>query len=502
MKKYFLLIYFMSQCLTAQWVATNAAFPGDIKCIASSGTNIFIGAYSGGVYLSTDNGNNWSNASAGLNNTLINSIAVNNTNIYVGTYGGGVNRRSTDNGAMWEPVLSGMESNKNIYSLATIGTNVFAGTESGGAFISTNNGSNWTQIINGLTDNRVYSFAVNGGNLYAGTYYGVFHTTNQGTNWTEVSNNLNINILALAISNSKIYAGTAGGGVYLSDDNGGGWTNVINGFTNQVHLTINALAVSGSNIYAGTVLGGVYLTINNGASWSQVNTGFPNSITISSLAVIGSYLFAGSGGGSGGGGGIIWRRQLSEMQSNISVKNAIPKQWLVISAGSKTISLTNTFQGNIGTLSYTAQSSNNTIATVAIASSTLTVTPVAIGDAVITVTAIDAANNDFFAYSFPVNIGLTDVEGEAIPTEFALYQNFPNPFNPTTNIKFALPKESNVTLRIYNVLGQEVETLVNKVMPAGYHTVDFNATKLSSGMYIYRIEAGDFVQVKKMLLMK
>jgi hypothetical protein len=96
----------------------------------------------------------------------------------------------------------------------------------------------------------------------------------------------------------------------------------------------------------------------------------------------------------------------------------------------------------------------------------------------------------------------TYVDRSFIPKEYALFQNFPNPFNPTTNIKFDLPKESNVTLRVYNILGEEVTTLVNKVMLAGHQSVAFNAAKLASGMYIYRIEAGNFVQVKKMLLIK
>lgn len=191
------------------------------------------------------------------------------------------------------------------------------------------------------------------------------------------------------------------------------------------------------------------------------------------------------------------------LKSNMKIKTTIPKQWLVLSAGAKNYSLANLFEGNIGSLSYTAQSSNTSIATVAVSGTTLTITPVAIGDAVVTVIASDAANNDFFAYSFPVNVGLVGVEdGEIIPTEFSLSQNFPNPFNPTTNIKFGLPKESNVTLRIFNILGEEVATLVNKVMPAGFHTVTFDASRLTSGLYIYRIEADNFVQVKKMMLMK
>lgn len=94
------------------------------------------------------------------------------------------------------------------------------------------------------------------------------------------------------------------------------------------------------------------------------------------------------------------------------------------------------------------------------------------------------------------------VEENGIPTAFELFQNYPNPFNPTTNIKYALPKESRVRIAVFNILGQEVATLVNSVMPAGYHSVDFKANNIPSGMYIYKIETESFSQVKKMLLMK
>jgi fructose-specific component phosphotransferase system IIB-like protein len=86
--------------------------------------------------------------------------------------------------------------------------------------------------------------------------------------------------------------------------------------------------------------------------------------------------------------------------------------------------------------------------------------------------------------------------------KFVLYQNYPNPFNPQTSIKFSLVKAGRTTLKIYNTLGQLVATLVDKKMQAGVYTVSFNAASLSSGMYLYRIESGDFIQVKKMLLLK
>jgi photosystem II stability/assembly factor-like uncharacterized protein len=85
---------------------------------------------------------------------------------------------------------------------------------------------------------------------------------------------------------------------------------------------------------------------------------------------------------------------------------------------------------------------------------------------------------------------------------FHLSQNYPNPFNPSTTINFDLPKTSDVRIEVYNITGQKVVTLLNKKMPAGNHQVEFNAQNLSSGVYFYRIEAGEFQDVKKMILLR
>jgi len=89
-----------------------------------------------------------------------------------------------------------------------------------------------------------------------------------------------------------------------------------------------------------------------------------------------------------------------------------------------------------------------------------------------------------------------------IPESYSLSQNYPNPFNPVTKINFALPKQSFVTMKIYDILGREIKTLVNEVKSAGNYIIDFNASELASGVYYYRIEAGDFKDVKKMILIK
>jgi len=98
--------------------------------------------------------------------------------------------------------------------------------------------------------------------------------------------------------------------------------------------------------------------------------------------------------------------------------------------------------------------------------------------------------------------GVAQNNNNKIPETFVLKQNYPNPFNPSTKISYLLPKASEVTLVVYDLLGREVVTLVNEFRTAGTHTVEFNASNLASGVYLYRIEAGDFKDTKKMLLVK
>jgi hypothetical protein len=94
------------------------------------------------------------------------------------------------------------------------------------------------------------------------------------------------------------------------------------------------------------------------------------------------------------------------------------------------------------------------------------------------------------------------VEVEIAPSEFTLSQNFPNPFNPTTSIKYQIPELSFVKLKVYDVLGNKVVALVNEEKPAGSYEVEFDASKLVSGIYFYKLQAGNFVEIKKMVLLR
>ncbi|MCZ7603959.1 MAG: T9SS type A sorting domain-containing protein [Melioribacteraceae bacterium] len=107
-----------------------------------------------------------------------------------------------------------------------------------------------------------------------------------------------------------------------------------------------------------------------------------------------------------------------------------------------------------------------------------------------------------WTYTWIGNSMISDVEDDELTLSFELSQNYPNPFNPTTTINYTVPTNELVTLKVFNILGQEVKTLVNKVQNAGHHTVSFDASTLASGVYIYRLSSGNFVNTKKMMLIK
>jgi hypothetical protein len=165
----------------------------------------------------------------------------------------------------------------------------------------------------------------------------------------------------------------------------------------------------------------------------------------------------------------------------------------------------------VGATSYHLQLSQNaTITPTVVNDSTLTTTSKAIGSLSLATTyywRVRAKNDGgYSAFSSTrqfstIRTTFIEQSGSGIPTAFALDQNYPNPFNPATTIHFALPSAGLVSLKVFDLLGREVATLVSQELGAGYFTVKWQAD-VPSGMYVYRIQAGDFVQAKKMTLLR
>jgi len=121
-----------------------------------------------------------------------------------------------------------------------------------------------------------------------------------------------------------------------------------------------------------------------------------------------------------------------------------------------------------------------------------------------TLRAVDAAYVGSFIAVGEFSIGVVSVDDreDNIPHEYKVEQNYPNPFNPSTTIRYSIPKEGLVTLKIYNTLGEEIQTLVNEIKQTGNYDITFDAENLSSGVYLYRLSAGNFTENKKMILLK
>jgi len=551
---------FLSTNNGASWTATGliGKVSGyvDVQALAVIGSNLFAGT-DGGLFLSTNNGASWRAVNNGLENAYgINALAVNGSNLFAST-GGGV-FLSTNNGTSWSPAGTPFSS---FSQMVESGTNLFAGTGAG-VFLSTNNGTSWTAA--GLTNVDVLSFAVSGSNLFAGTTnQGVFRSTDNGTSWTAVNTGLIANAVgALAVNGTnlfasilfdccggevfmstddgtswspagtpfsvfsqmikkgtKLFAGT-GDGVFLSTDNGTSWTAA--GLTD---VNVYSFTVNDTNFFAGTDWGGVFLSTDSGISWTDVSTGV--TACVSALAVIGTNLFAGCWNPFDWGTGVFLStdngRSWRAVGTPFSGFSKMIKKGTKLFTGTGDGVFLSTDNGSSWTqtgLTNTAVHSFILIGTYLFAGtdngvflSTDNGTSWApIGLTNNTVGALAENGSNLFAVTGCNGVWrrplseMTSVEeplaDRRLPENFSLEQNYPNPFNPTTSIRYQLSVVSHVTLKVYNSAGREVACLVDRQMPAGNHSTEWNAYGVPSGIYFYRIQAGTYSETKKLVLMR
>jgi photosystem II stability/assembly factor-like uncharacterized protein len=437
--------------------------------------NYIINGNDGGINISTDAGVTWSQP-AQLPNTQFYEIGLDYNNpqkLYGGTQDNNTIRTNTGSLDDWDRILGGDGFYVNIdFNNPNI---IYAEYQNGNLYKSIDGGFNFSRVMNGISGNEKKNWSTpvimshhNSSVLYYGTNR-VYRTTNGAANWSSISPNLTDNIpenrlgtvttIAVAPSDyNVIYAGTDDSHVWVSTNYGANWTDislgpelpyrwvtrvVVDPFdASVVYVTFSGLKWQDPQPH-------IFKSTNMGSTWINISSNLPDA-PVNAFAVDNNnpdWLYCGS-----------------DVGAFVSFNGG--QHWEVLGTGLPVVSV---YDMKIHpTENYLA------IGTHARSMYKLDLNQLAAG-----------ADDDIIS-----------LKG------FELYQNYPNPFNPSTKLSFVIGHSSFVSLKVYDLLGKEVATLVNEEKPAGKYEVVFEASLLTNGVYFYKFQAGSYSETKKMLFLK
>ncbi len=437
---------------------------------APSNTNFVVLGNDGGIDYSSNGGSSWL-ASTSLPITQFYAGEIDNSNpnvILGGTQDNGTNRTLTGGTGNWNSIYGG----DGFYCLVDYSTNqrVYASSQTGGLGRSTNGGSSFVGATSGLDlayTNWMTPYVMDKNTpltLYCGTYR-IHRTTNGMQNWTPISPDLanghvqnlgTITTVDAAKSNPNvIYCGTDDANVWVTTNGGTNWTKIIAGLhyrwvtrvtihpdsANVCYVTLSGYKVDSTGAH-------IFRTTNYGSSWTSISGNLPdapiNDVIIDPANYATLYIAT---------------------DIAVMVTTNRGTNWAVLGTG---------FPTNVPCHDLTLHASTRKLVVWTHGRSAFSIT-------------LD-----------PVGI----IANQNIPNSFKLEQNYPNPFNPTTVISFQLAVNSFTSLKVYDLLGREVATLVNENLNAGTYEVDFDGSNFASGIYFYTLEAEGFVETKKMVLVK
>jgi len=498
-----------------------------------------------------------------ISNTGINALSVlalkvgSDGNLYAGMNNNGSVMRSTNNGATWEMDSVGLGA-RTIWALEEVNGTLFAAAGSVGVFRRTSSG--WVPANTGIATRTVdcllaYGDTLIAGLLTSGTNPVIFRTTNNGATWiagTITSLPSLGSVRALGKDNSgNLYAGMSSSttvlrGLLKSTNGGANWFQ-SNGSMNPLNEEFYAIQFNPvtNTLYAAPNVSGIHKSTDAGVTWVSDSTGMnatvddiliPTTLPPSS-GLQGSMLAACLGQNTEGG---VFVRRINETAwsragLNLFSVNALAEKSGVLYAATNHSSIYKVNYVNIGLpvelmdFGYrkaskgvelfwkTASERNNegfqierrreredwqTIGFVRGKGTTTEVQSYsfidesASGKLFYRLKQLDF--DGVFQYSPVIEVNL------AVPEKFELAQNYPNPFNPTTTLTYQLPMASDVKLEVFDLLGRKVATLVNAWQEAGSYSISLNASayRLTSGVYFYRLQAGNFVETRKMMLLK
>jgi len=521
----------------AHWARTFAYSLVAVQALFRTRTGaILAGTYGDGIYRSSDAGASWPPASAGLSNRYVTTFASDRAgDLFAGTLRGLF--QSTDDGVTWAETDNGM-MNRYVRSLAVSSGNLFAGTAisifrstddatswnesasgivssfctlvaankygaviaatnaAGGLYRTTDSGSTWLTANPAFADKLVFSLTSGSdGAFFAGISpdtdgVAVFRSTDAGATWKGLATPMKGRpALALATGGGEVAAasitGNEGTGIYLSTDSGNSWSTLTTGLAN---ISFNSILISRSGVLYAGYHGGLPVSTDSGATWNDRSNGLPYAPILALRVDSANNVFAATGEFG------VYRLESGDW---ILLDQGVPS----FDAGS-IVSLAFDGSGNMyggsdaegaymlprGTATwqrYNAGLSDTAVNSVTIAPSGY----------------LYAGTNGDGVFR---NGGtpMTSVSVGKSPALIQLSQNYPNPFNPRTVIGFSVPSGGNVILRVFNVLGQAVATLVDGSVDGGVHEVAWDASRCSSGVYFYELRTGTTRLVKRMVLTK
>lgn len=523
--------------------------PSISNLVTDSQGRIFASAEPEGIFISTDDGASWTNINNGLPTFEDGAIGTfdiaiaDNDDVVLSLVGGRV-FRSSDAGASWNEIGDSAFVDAYFLQDVMIGNDgvIFVTPDNRGLYRTEDNGASWTPSHTGVVASSVGTLVTtSNGDLFASAPH-LVHSADNGDNWSEVDTP-GSGVLAanrtdeLFVIGANLYRSADGGaswetqdtpwngfqdvwpsksvfnanndlfvaifdnfrgdgnetGIYRSTDDGTTW--------NKLSLAaeeISALSVANDGtLYAGTGYpdNQIFLSTDNGDSWTQTGSAafdFIMGINVDPDGTV--FVNAERGLFRSTDGGVTWTNTGTNLPNSPYRNNAFVESLMVSENG-------DVYAGISGQGIYVSRDRGNTWT--AINSGLGNVSNNSI-------LSMAIANGRLFAGTWAAGVfrskdTVTSAEQDntaGVPSSYTLSQNFPNPFNPTTTIGFTVPSASEVTVTVYNVLGQPIRVLTRGVVAAGHHQVRFDGSGLASGLYFVRMQTPQGVHIRQMVMMK
>lgn len=448
----------------------------------------------GVLLITTDGGVTWTLSPANPKYRIYSGYFPSQNVGYIATRGGNGVWKTTDAGATWSQLTTPVVSTTNIwYDTRFFNESIGYLCDGSGNIIRTSDGgATWTLLPDPHGTTAIYAIQLFSADDLIATGSGgkTYRSTDGGQNWTNL-NPTTSTIYAVDFPSSQIgfLVGTSGG-IRKTTDGGTTWVQQTSNST----ATLYSVRFLNDNIgFVGGSVGAMLFTSDGGTTWTTL-TQFISSATIYDLAIRNGGIYA-----TGSRGNIIKGLFSSSIPvelvsfSATVVNSEVVLEWSTATEtnNDRFIIERKTGDDNWGSIGVVAGNGTTT------EMKSYRFTDNTASSGVYTYRLKQLDYDGSFSYSSEIEVNL------AAPTEFALFSNYPNPFNPQTNIGFALPVKSEVSLKIYDILGNELITLLNGELEAGVHNVEFRAADLASGVYIYTLQVkGGKIFSGKMNLLK